>query len=251
MSSQQRAGNVVRAWSMSGFEGMKCGQVQCGTRGVETIVRLTGEYAAPNWRRFYQLADNVSRLDMQVTVDSHLKASTVVAKHYGQAARARRKNGRFPKVWECRDSDGPATLYFGKRVSELFARVYDKYSQAGEGWPRGAVRYELQCNGQQAMLNAKKVYGASSESLAINGRVHSYFATHGLRSLWTYEGVDNYSCPRRRSDLDQRLLWLSTAVAPSVRLLMDAGRAEEMLRALGLTRSRQGNVITLREVKAS
>lgn len=251
MVGQQRAGNDVKPWGMSGFDGMKCGQIQVGTRGHETLVRLTGEYAAGTWRRFYALADNVSRIDLQVTVDAGRPASHVVVKHYGEAKRARRKSSRFPKVWECRDSDGPATLYLGKRVSDLFARVYDKRSQAGGDWPIGAVRYELQCNGKQARLNANRIYRSRSQFPAILDRVYSYFTEHALSLSWLDARKGNYSYPRRRSDNDRRLLWIKTAVRPSVEALVADGRTSELLDALGLSVARSGKIVTLQIAKAS
>jgi DNA relaxase NicK len=251
MTGQQRLGNEVRGWGMSGFDGLACGQIQAGTRCGEALIRLTGEYAASNWRRFYSLADNVSRIDLQVTIDTHQKASTVVAKHYGQAARARKKSGRFPKVWECRDSDGPATLYFGKRVSDLFARVYDKFGQAGDAWPPGSVRYELQCNRRQAIVAASRIYESKSELPAINHRVWSYFNEHALRPLWPSVGWVNYSCPRRRSDLERRLVWLNASVRPSVMLLKDAGKLPEVLIALGLSNESMGQLVQFPQTKTA
>jgi len=251
MVGQRRAGNDVRPWGMSGFDGFICGPIQIGTRGVETIVRLTGEYASSNWRRFYALADGCSRLDLQVTVDTHRKASTVVAKHYRQAARARGRNKNFPKVWECRDSNGPATLYFGKRVSALFGRVYDKFSESQAKWPEGAVRFELQHNGKAAKLIASKLFRARSEKVAIADRVSSYFRNHGLTPLWPIEFNDNYNCPRRRSDDDKRLAWLQAQVRPSVAALVAAGKTRELLEALNLTVLKSGRVVTVRIAKAS
>ena len=251
MKAAHLEGNDVKPWGMSGFDGMKCGPIQCGTRGDETIVRLTGEYAASNWRRFYALSDSVSRIDLQVTADVGRKASLHVAHHYKQAARARKKLANFPNVWECRSADGPATLYFGKRVSELFARVYDKFSEAGENWPTSAVRYELQCNGKQAKLNAARLFKATSEIPAIRDRVFTYFSSHALTLQWPAARVSNVSYSRRRSDDDRRLLWIRKAVKPSVKSLVDHGRVPELLEALGLTMMKSGKIVTLRVAKAS
>ena len=248
---QQRRGNDLKGWGMSGFEGFKCGQIQMGVRGRECIVRLTGDYADSHWRRFYALSENVSRLDLQVTVDTGSIASKHVARYYGQAARARRKNRNFPKVWECRDSDGPATLYFGTRVSDLFGRVYDKFSQAGPAWPTGAVRFELQCSRRQGVLNAKSLYEARDPQLWISDRVRSYFGNHALAPLWSTDPLTNYSCPRRRTDLERRLLWLQSAVRPSVQLLIEAGKEQLVLEALGFRRSRRGKVVQFSQAKTA
>jgi len=250
MVQQHREGNEVKPWGMAGFDGFKCGSIQVGTRGHETIVRLTGGYAANTWRRYYALCDNVSRIDLQTTVDVGMKASVQVARHYKQAARARKKDGRFPKVWECRDSDGPATLYLGKRVSEKFARVYDKFAEAGAEWPESAVRYELQCNGQTASIVAAKLFKARSELLSITSHVWTYFHDRALCLAWSSAEVDNICCPRKSSDLERRLSWIQKAVRPSVQLLVNAGRQDEVLKALGLSVARSGKIHNIKLAKA-
>lgn len=234
LQKEKRAGNDVSPWGMAGFDGMMCGQIQVGTRDQQTLVRVSSDLAHSTWRRLYCLCDNVSRLDIEATYIMQAKPGTVVAKAYGQAARFSRKSVASATVSTLRTAHGPATLYIGKRSSDLFARCYDKSSEGGPAWPKGAVRFELELKGKQANLTVKRLYESSATESWVDSRLRSYFVEHGVDYPGPPDSPSNYSCPRTRPDVDRRLLWLATHVRPSIELVINEVGRDRVLEALGI-----------------
>lgn len=170
-------GNRKKPWSMSGFIGYCSGHVQFGTRGDEVMVRLSGDYAHDYWREVYDESTNCTRLDVQATYRLDCDVGPVISRHFSQAKRFREERKRTPTVSLLSTNNGPSTLYLNKRVSETFARVYDKGAESGMKEFERCIRYELELKGSEA------------------ARVSSYLRSHssadrcaGLIAIQYFEG---------------------------------------------------------------
>lgn len=143
-------GNQKRPWSMSGFHGYKAGGVQCGNRGDEVMIRLSGDYAHDYWKEVYDDADNITRFDAQATFRLKSEVGPLIARHFEQAKRLSKNKRRAPTVSLFSTNNGPSTLYLNRRVSEVFARIYDKGAESGLPQLRGCIRYEVEYKGDAA-----------------------------------------------------------------------------------------------------
>ena len=144
------SGNEKRAWSMSGFQGYKAGQAQCGVRGEEVIVRLSGDLAHDHWRDLYRDADRCTRIDVQATYRLACQVEPVITRHYEQAKRQTANKKRGPTLSKLSTNNGPSTVYFNKRCSESFARIYDKGGESGLDQLKNCIRYEVEYKGNEA-----------------------------------------------------------------------------------------------------
>jgi DNA relaxase NicK len=235
--SEQRRGNEPKRWTMSGFEGLSCGQVQLGQRHDGIIARLSGELASQEWFELYQTCERVTRVDVQATVRFGNQLANQLRRHYREAMR---HHARWPSqsaVTKWESTDGGYTIYFGARVSERFGRVYNKEAESKEKQFAGCVRYEVELKGKSAQQAAQTLTtGAMVASLA-GGMSREFLEARGL-SLGFLDFAatrKGFRVQRTRSDASCTLAWLGKSVRPCVQALIEGGKLVEVLGALGLS----------------
>lgn len=232
--TEHERGNVVRGWGMAGFSGFKVGQIQIGQRDQEAIVRISSNLAQRQWREVFELAQNATRLDLQVTIRWAQPASRVLKRNHRAALAHARQFKRPPTVRYIAGNDGGQTVYLGSRQSNKFGRAYDKGVESGLVEFENSVRYEVQYQGALAQLVANKLFSLSSPSPAIIGRVAQFFNSRGVPLPGLIEDGQHECCRKIPSDFDRSLLWLRESVSPCIRRLIVAGKRDEVLLALGL-----------------
>lgn len=248
MKREYRNGGIEKSWGMSGFTGWCCGHVQMGRRGQEGIVRLGSIVAQDKWRMVHAAGSNVSRLDLQVTTRTETPARKSIARHFRQASRWSKASPGRSTVSIFSTSDGPSTVYCGKRSSDQFGRIYDKGAESGLDHWTNAVRYEVEMKAERAMRAADFLASQSKPLVQVQSLVSTFFSGRGCDLQWTWADT-NISCPRSRSDLERRLRWIEESVRPSVLLLMHRGKSKEVLAALGLVQTARGKLTTLQLAK--
>jgi hypothetical protein len=164
LTHQLRLGNIRKPWGMSGFKGHQVGQVQLGHRGDECILRLSSETAATNWRKAYQLSENCSRIDLQVTHRDHRCARSRIRKHYREALRHSAKQKRGPFVTLITGNDGSDTLYLGRRESNIYCRIYAKGVESKDRYLEESVRYEVEIKNRLALLLCRAIAANGSDT---------------------------------------------------------------------------------------
>lgn len=261
IEKEQQRGNQIRAWGMAGYEGLCAGQCQVGTGSQGAIVRLSSVLAAQKWRELCAHADGCSRLDLQLTVRHPTKVDHLIARHFRQASSYRREHGSVSTVSLFRSSDGSATLYLGKRISERFGRAYDKEKESTQPeWAR-CIRYELELKGDRAssaLDHLRRTHTESSDSetsgtpaaLASNGALQSSWISSTVSGFFRGRGVvlpivtnplSTTSDPAPKADLQRKLEWARKSLRPTVALFASHGKLSELLAALGLQCS-QGQI---------
>ena len=228
------SGAIKRGWGMAGFSGWKVGECEFGQREDEFIVRLMSDTAANCWRKVYQLADSITRIDLQVTIDMHVDCAPLVWKYYHAANRESEKCKRGPLNRVILGNDGGATLYCGQRTSQRFGRCYAKGPQSKMSYYQTCLRFEVQYNGRMAKLVAHKIAAARSERAFAFERSSSFFRTRIGSFPVRIATIHKDTCPRKRTDVERKLEWLRDSVGPSIRLLRDLGYDKEVYAALGL-----------------
>lgn len=229
-----------RAWFQSGFQGVVCGHVQYGERGDEGMLRLGGYMAHSYWIRARELADNVTRFDLQVTMQYSHEPARVVHKHYREMQVHRRGKLKAPRLSRVVDDDGGYTVYTGRRCSNVMGRIYDKASESKLERYERCVRYEVQFSGERAKWVATASAASQLESTTIARSVLEFMKLRGARVgrllvlLSAVQSID-ITCPTAAaSDLEKVLTWFKHSVAPSVRRYVNRGYLEDILSALSL-----------------
>lgn len=254
LESESRRGNITRNWGMAGYEGLCCGQCQLGTGSQGAIVRLSSAMAGEQWRALAQHADGCSRLDLQLTIRHPTKVDHLIARHFRQASTYRKLHGNISTVSLFRSSDGSATLYLGKRISERFGRAYDKEKESGQlEWSR-CIRYELELKGSKASLalahlsrtRAESYHldpkgalalpngNAVSQSTWISSTVSGFFLKRGVRLDLPPLPAFPIGNTAPATDLERKLAWAKKCLAPTVAIFASHGKLTDFLSAIGV-----------------
>jgi len=240
-AEETRESRIV-PFRLCGYEGWHCGRISIGTRQAAGLLQLSGDLARLHFDTLMGWLDNVSRLDLAVTVRLHPADRGPGWRHYNEALNWYQSHPKAARPSYHGDGDGGMTAYLGHRESDRYLRIYDKEMESGgDALQRehyaGCWRYELETKGQTASAVAAEVYarGPDERVSLIRSIVHTYCANHGIQPAFPAMGpaslVPGF---RRRSDRQSRLTWLEKTVRPVVEWLGQTGDGEQALRALGL-----------------
>lgn len=232
---EMEAGNVVAPWRASGYSGWQVGQVVYGTRGNEGLAQLSGATAGYDWFDIYQLADRVTRIDVQETyrLNSHVTRHVLAQYKRANAYSVKHNLDHRNDVWA--GNDGGATVYLGSPKSERRMRIYNKHVESKLDHYAGCVRYELQLRNDSARVVAHRLSDGSCVQTRIRQTLQSFARGRGCRVPAAGDSGMPISVPRTKTDCVRVLEWIRTQVGPSFRLLVERGLSGELVRALALS----------------
>jgi hypothetical protein len=241
LASEAAAGNARVPWGMRGYEGWHCGRVSHGVRRDGSIVMLSGQAATDQLDTALDVAANVSRVDLAVTVRLTPPDDSLEFDHFLELREWSAAHNPLLKGVLLSSLDGSSTLYVGSRKSDRMLRVYNKElesrdSQTHEPDPRYVAchRYELEVKGDQARPTALTVSVSPLPAYTVSRMVAQYCALHGLdHSAFSDAPMGLIPGFRRRSDAETKLSWLAHSCRPTVEWLSQNGEATRAARALG------------------
>jgi hypothetical protein len=237
------SGERLGTWRFKGYQGVAIGGFRWGTRPDSDIVMLSGYEAALYWKTFLPLAENVTRVDLAVTVEIDRPCPDLLIYYYDWDQETEQRGLKHQTRWRVtffQNNNGGQTLNVGARASDQMGRVYDKAAQQGmtdhlyKLW-----RYEVEFKQNRASKLAQSLntQGISSAKLRddIRKTVYLWFSGRDVPPIFSAKG-DEFSLEvqaKVTSD-EATLKWFSSQVAPSVRRLIEKGRLEEVKEALGI-----------------
>lgn len=233
--SEIRLGNFKREWSMCGYDGFKVGGLECGTRDDGMIVRLSGPTAQDHWRKIGSLADNCSRIDLQVTVLTEEPCSQTISRHWKEMKRWTKQKQRRPEVTLIANQEGAGTIYSGKRQSLSFLRCYSRYSKTKNPQMKNHLRYEVEYKSELAKEVLRTLLTTRSCLHICREQCQAMFSVRGCRLQLTQTAVARIRVPRTTTDVIGRLQWLNEAVRGTIEQLCESGHESEVIDALNLT----------------
>jgi DNA relaxase NicK len=187
-------------------------------------VRLTGTTAATKWQHFMPLLDNVSRFDLQATVQFE-EDEINLERHYADAmAQEAEHNGRYPGVRLITTYGKGDTVYLGSRISDKYLRIYDKFRESKDDVYEKSHRIEVEFKNKAAKAVATDLYGFADRRAAIVGLLYDYLTVRKLVPCFD-KGVGLMGEPKiqRDTDVEKQIGWLLQSVSPTVRRLCAAG----------------------------
>lgn len=262
VGEQRNAGEDWREFRFSGYRGETCGPASFGVRYDSQIVRLSSSAAAEHWCQAFMLSTNVTRLDIQVTVLPEVGPTKRLSTHHRQVRRRKSKRGRPQRFKFWYGPSGPEAATFGSRQSNSFGRAYDKGIESGLPEFAGSLRYEQELKKALAVSTALELEASECVEALIAQKVKMLFLKSGvgfetqgiagehrwihtssvallqgavampINSAGSLGAAWMLSLGEGRSR--RRAQWLTNAVRPSVRMFMDQGRSDVVLRSLGL-----------------
>jgi hypothetical protein len=227
-------GDCALPWQMKGYRGWHTPHVRMGSRPSGVLLSLSSQKSSDNWRDALAAAENCSRLDCAVDVRCDPPKPTVALDIYRNMGHKPSRSGRPSSSRLIMGSDGGSTVYIGSRQSEFFGRVYDKgieqqTHRRGEWW-----RWELEVKGSSAKVLSHQLSSVDVESVAIGCIVARWFRERCGVSFTFSDAIALCKWEPEPTTVDQKLLWLSRQVRPTVIELLRRGERERIWAALDL-----------------
>lgn len=237
-----KSGHHPENWTFKGYAGLSIGSARWGTREDSDIAILSGHEAYVNWLPFAMLARNVSRLDLQVTVTLQRPWTELATQAYDWLENnpdLRRKNLTYTIL---NNTNGGVTLYVGSRASDQYGRFYDKGKEQSKDAEKGIKwRYEVEFKGDRAkkVLDQLKMQCAKEDvENAIASTVYVWFVAREIPPVWSINAQPMSLDMKATVTSDElKLDWITRQVRPTIRRLMDHGKSEELMIALGLDKN--------------
>jgi DNA relaxase NicK len=231
--AEMQAGRKIHARSLFGYTG-KMGEhafVGAGDRGC--MIQLSGNMAWSRWADAARHSRKCTRIDLQVTRPVDVEPGEYIREMYAMARMARKREGRQPEPQLVDTPSGAKMLTIGSRQSELYGRMYDKFRESKVESYKGTVRWEIEAKGQTAIDLCAWLLENKAEPYVVRHIVREFWDKRGMTTGWIDSEVDSMSHPttRTRTD-DTKLAWISTQVAPAMRVLFEHGRASDVIRAV-------------------
>lgn len=224
-----------------GYTGRSFPGFFAGRREGGSILVASGAFAQDTYRSIANVSDNISRLDVQVTVRTK-NDSVHLARHGMAVLRSGSPNTRRTRnatIIEGRKSG--ETLTLGKRLSDSFLRIYDKGVEGNCAPARTLWRYEVECKRNCADAWYSRLGRSGIDKTVAQSLVWEAFDNRGLRPIFA-PGLISSTLERiySREDHDT-LAWFEDSLSVTVaRMIKRVGR-ERVLKSLGLFRDHDSN----------
>lgn len=248
--SQEVAEGCKRSdYRASGYRGFSAGRAAVGVSRQGAIVRLSSKCAEENWEQLVDLADNVTRLDIQATIGGVDSPTSRIRSHHQELMRAPRFRGKPAQFKAFYGAGGCETINTGNRQSDRFGRIYDKWVESGLECYRGCVRYELELHRDVAFQTANQISTSTEGGALMLWTVAKFFSNRALvvpefvragnLQPFASDRLRKGTCATEREivikELVRALRFMNVQVRPSVLRLWEAGYSKEVLAALGLS----------------
>lgn len=239
LGSIAKDGYVVEPRKLLGYDGVSVGNCFLGENEGGSFAQFSGEKANDVFSEVYDANCKVSRLDVQLTVKYDEMPPNVAKGAYRDAIRANEglPMGRRRKIYIIVGSDGGDTAYIGSPSSEQRGRIYNKEAQSELVAYTRCWRYEIVLRNQLSTDAARYCPNSPTErtdwaiSLACE-----WFRRRGIVISGVQSGM-TVALPLERTrptDVERKLEWLRTQVAPTVRYLRSLGFESIIREALEL-----------------
>lgn len=222
-------------WSQYGYKGECVEGCSWGGKQGGFIIRLSGFAAAFWWAEVVPRADNISRIDVQVTVRTEPPLPNVARDAYRTLLAAGPAGRQGAATSLVISSGGGSTCYIGRRQSDKFFRLYDKHAESGLDHYAGCWRYELECKNEVALSLAGYLGDGADWQRRARDTVLGYCTSHGLRPLADAGTEGLYlEAPRPDTELDRKCQWLATQVSGSAQEIVEKLGFDRLVQLLGL-----------------
>jgi len=226
------AASREKPWGTHGYRGKRRGPVMVGLKGDRAILSVMGPLSERLVRLAGTIACRFTRVDLQVTCKMDSPVPNLA--HLTFDAPNLTRDRECGKIYQSliQSPDGH-TLYFNKRTSPTYGRVYDKSREFA--YPLGKMwRYEVELKEDIADRIGQILVNATDVDALCADYVASWYADREVcvpiptRSKPTFPKLAPSA-----TGIDNTLTWLRQQVRPSVKWLIDIGLQHKVQEALG------------------
>lgn len=217
VAADLKAGYKVVNGGAYGFFGKRTRHALLAEKDDRMMLQLSSDDAKQAIQLIYP-DDNATRIDVQMTVfigEEKIHDYLVFQESNARSKRAIR--GKHAVVDHYASNGQYQTVYIGKRSSDVYVRLYDKFAKEQEECYRGCVRLEAEIKGKKA----KALWAYLEKEVQAGLRVLQF-----LLSLLEDRGLDVSGIDLDRANIvlpkpepfkeTVSLAWLASQVAPTV-----------------------------------
>lgn len=232
----QQAKNKLQPLASHGMTGWKSRHVSLAFNEDLAVVELHAHAAHDWWHNALDLAENVSRLDIQVTARQAPFDRNLAIREWEHGERRRKIEGH-KSYYDLYARKGQGnTLYIGSSSSDLRARLYDKRAESKDPAWQDCWRYEVQARRERAGQMARIVSESDDANESMASIVSNHFGTRGVVPIFDVATTAELPpLPREKSDADRALAWVEGSWRPTIKRLAEWGATEDAWRVLGFT----------------
>lgn len=229
-------GSETGRWEKHGYVGWYCNGMRWGRREQDDLIQLSSDTAGHLWPNYVVYADNVSRIDLALTLKFDGGHSDLIAKQWDNLQQQAEQSTMGRTYSRTEGLSEGYTLYVGSRSSAQFGRLYDKQAESKNliHW-LNCLRWEVEFKTPLAWEVAQEIMLAENHETLIYQRVYGWFNDRYVYVPDLGQGsVSKLSIPRKMLPDEKRLEWLKRQVAPTVAKLIDRGLESRVKEALGI-----------------
>lgn len=230
-------GYVLKPRGLLGYYGLSCGACFVGERDSDSMMQFTSYLADGAFDAIYRSDAHVSRIDIQVTVKTVERHANVAKEAYAAATIDNNSlpAGRRRKLVLIVGSDGGDTFYLGSAASDQRGRIYNKEIQSELPEYTRCWRYETVYRNSAATGVSATIYAhAHNRPRLCQTIAASWFGKRGVDVNWFFSGLLEPISLKKSlpTDVEAKLRWLETQVAPTIRYLCELGYRDTLLTTL-------------------
>jgi DNA relaxase NicK len=203
-----------------GFYGMRTRHALFGDKKEWSMLQVSGYESRSAWM-LAQEGTQATRVDLQLTIFvGEENVERTIRAAYESACDHVRAKSRPIDVKLIEHRRRAQTLYLGKRASDIFCRVYDKFEESGREEYRGCVRYEIEFKGRMSKALWQALVLHETNLRASLEMVIAMYSERGVTVPCS--DLDNQDIVHLKpspTSLDGTVAWLSKQVAPTVKRL--------------------------------
>lgn len=229
----ERLGYKVQPGGQIGFYGRRGRHCFFGRRQDWSMLQVSGFQAREHTNMLLRQRSRATRIDLQITLHAGTAKQLLMESSLDGSIRQRPENGKKWKTKEIREDSKLQTIYIGKRASEWFGRIYDKYEESGKEEYKDCVRFEIEIKGDAA----KEVWAALQQSdsprMLAYSIVRQWYEKHGVLLPPPPFGDTSFRhAPKEKHNEDRKLAWLQRMVSGTVAQLCATGHWFPVFEAL-------------------
>lgn len=235
LKTEAAGGVEISPGRIRDYTGWKCDGLFVGSRRDDDIVVATSSRAAAHWKTLAREANNVSRLDLQVTCWTHGEQPHMARFYSQRLQRAKRGKGR-PAEHELRMKYPQGeTLYVNSRKGDNYGRVYDYAAAHSQGEPRTLWRYEVELKRRVALHHSSALLGIDDPRSHIETTVANWFKRRGVRPAWSIDEsshLENLQTSEEKRDI---LQWFDSSLSKTIARAIRSNGVPAVIEALHLS----------------
>lgn len=212
------AGYEEKKGGCFGFMGDKVRHALYGVKEGWTLLQVSGRAA----KGTYMLAnaDNqCTRLDLQLTYRVDADEVQLDMEDIYMQLNAHKNGAHRPRaVKRIQEGYSTQTIYVGKRASDVFIRIYDKYAESGKEEYKDSIRFELELKGRVSKEVWRMFQEGELTLLRLLELVRDECKRQGVDMPSDNLSEDVTSLPKREATpVERTMQWASTMLPKAIR----------------------------------